>query len=471
MAQKPLRILDQYGRPIVGTVSGFRQMRALDQWPYQRERIDEQSLDLTRDKFDNARNAGRQLYNDFVVCRGLVREIARFVGTKLTTSYTGNNAEWGGSASDYLERNDRTIDIRGRGYNADRLRLDLVTRLLVDGEIGVLLSRAQTTGTPKVQLILGDYLGTDSKDSMHRNGVLRNSVGTVQAYLVDGEEISVDNLVWLTLSGFEFGGRGLSPLGLSRIEWLDINKFHQYELMAQRLFASRALKVTNASGEAMIPGADAASITAEDDVVYENYEAGGIEYFKSNHDLSAFDWGQRPSQNTQEFFSRMLSWCFYDLGWDIDFSLEQRKTGGASIRVSSDRTRNTARHYFEHVIRRTMERVDGYRLSVASKLEAIPEPPTTDDLFAWSYSGGMLVTADRKYQAQVDQLELENGLTTREEIAANRQQSYPEVRAQRQRELRGDIEDRAALYDEALKLAGGDQAKASFILNSKTNEI
>jgi len=442
-------------------------MRSLDAYPPQRERIDEQSLELTRDKFDNARNAGRMLYNDFVVCRGLVREISRFVGSKLATSYTGDDEDWGDEATAYLQRNNRALDIRGRGYNADRLRLDIIIRLIVDGEVGIMPTRAKSTGAPKIQLITGDYLGTNSSDSMYSSGVLRSSVGTVQGYVVGGQEISTDDLIWLTLPGFEYGGRGLSPLGLARFEWNDVNKFHQYELLAQRLFSSRAIKVSNAGGEAMLPGATTSAITTDDEVVYEEYAPGGVEYFKSNHDIEAFDWGQRPSQNTQAFFSRMLAWCFYDLGWDLDFSLEQRNTGGASIRVSSDRTRNTARHYFDHIIRRTMERVDGYRLAVAVKLGKLPEPDSTDDLFSWAYAGGMLVTADRKYQAEVDKMELENGLTTREEIASNRQQSYEDIRTQRAREQLGEIEDRAELYEQAMELAGGDAAKAAFILGQQ----
>lgn len=448
----------------MGQMAGFRQMRSLDAYPPQRERIDEQSLELTRDKFDNARNAGRTLYNDFVVCRGLVREISRFVGSKLATSYKGEDEDWGNEATAYLQRNNRALDIRGRGYNADRLRLDIITRLIVDGEVGVLPTRAKSTGAPKLQLVLGDYLGSDSMDSMYSNGVLRSSAGTVQAYVVGGQEVSTDDIIWLTLPGFEYGGRGLSPLGLARFEWNDVNKFHQYELLAQRLFSSRAIKVTNAGGEAMLPGATTSAMTTDDEVVYEDYAPGGVEYFKSNHDIEAFDWGQRPSQNTQAFFSRMLAWCFFDLGWDLDFSLEQRNTGGASIRVSSDRTRNTARHYFDHIIRRTMERVDGYRLAVAVKLGKLPEPETTGDLFAWSYAGGMLVTADRKYQAEVDRLELENGLTTREEIASNRQQSYEDIRAQRYKERLGELEDKAAMYEEAIVLAQGDPVKAAYIL-------
>ena len=470
MATKPLRILDQYGRPIMGQRSGYRQMRSLDQYPPQRERIDEQSLELTRDKFDNARNAGRGLYNDFVVCRGLVREITRFVGSKLATSYTGEDDDWGDQALAYLKRNNKALDIRGRGFDADRLRLDIIGRLIVDGEVGILPTRAKTTGAPKLQLIYGDYLGSDSRDAMHNNGVLRSSVGAVQAYLINGQEVSTDDIIWLTLPGFEYGGRGLSPLGLARFEWNDVNKFHQYELLAQRLFSSRAIKVTNAGGEAMLPGATTSAITSDDEVVYEDYAPGGVEYFKSNHDIEAFDWGQRPSQNTQAFFSRMLAWCFYDLGWDLDFSLEQRNTGGASIRVSSDRTRNTARHYFDHIIRRTMERVDGYRLAVAVKLGKLAEPDTTDDLFSWAYAGGMLVTADRKYQAEVDKMELDNGLTTREEIANNRQQSYEDIRKQRYREMAGELEDRAAIYDEALVLAQGDETKAAFILGQKDSK-
>ena len=465
--QKPIRILDARGRPIRSPASGYNQLRAIHQNPASRERIEEQSLELSEHNFRNARNAGRGLYNDFVVCRGLVREIARFVGTKLATTYNGQNEEWGESATSYLTKSNRALDIRGRGYTADRLRLDILTRLIVDGEVGVLMTRAKTTGAPKLQLVYGEYLGTDSQDPAYANGVLRDSVGMVQAYQVGEETISVDNLIWLTLPGYEFGGRGLSPLGMARIEWLDVNKFHQYELLAQRLFASRALKVTNPAGEAMLPGATVDDIDTDSDVVYENFEAGGIEYFKSNHDLQAFDWGARPSKNTQDFFSRMLSWTFYDLGWDLDFSLEQRETGGASIRVSSDRTRNTARHYFDHVIRHTMARVDGYRLAVGVKNGRIEEPEETDDYFSWTYSGGLLVTADRKYQADVDRVELENGLTTREEIAANRQQSYPELRAQRQKEAKGELEDRAALYDEALAMANGDAQKAAFILNQK----
>lgn len=456
-----LPILAPNGQPARAKYSrGHRRhYRQLDPFPNTRETIVHQPPEPTEDVFDRARNAGREIYNEFPVARGIVNEISRFITSKLSTQYVGADAAWGELASAWLTKHDRIIDFRGRPYDAGLLRFDCVRAPFADNMIGVYFTE-DSFGAPKLQCVTDDHI----------ESAIRNRFGTLVGYKTTLREdpISINDIHPIWVPGFHVAGRALSPLSLCRWTWLDIGNFERNELFAGRLNASRVALITNADGEGDLPTDDLDDVTTEDEPVYQTqeFDGGFFDYIKGSENIQAFDTGQRPSTNYQDFVSSQLAKIFYAMGWDLDYSLEQRKSGGASIRVSADRTRNTAKFYFEHMVRAPQARIDAWRLAKGVKNGLIPEPNSPDDFFAWEYAGGQLVTADRKFQAQTDILELENGLTTRAEIAANRSKDWEEMEAQTHREALRIMANRLDRYTEAERMAGGDQAKLEYLLNN-----
>lgn len=468
MSAKPVTLYDAYNRPIprVGPASGPRHMPQISPWNIARPTLEKHPIAIIQSKFAWGRDAGRELYWTYKLVRGAVNEIARHVGADMTTTFTGEDQDWGNQALAWMRSHDQRIDSRGRGYTAKRLRQDIVRHCLLDGENGILLTRA-VNGSPKVQFIHGDFCDTP----------IHSATGTVLGYEINGNPVSTDDLIWVTLPGFEVQGRGISPVGLAREEWMDLGEWKLNELAGIRAWATRTMKVKNDTGEPItrdfsddVP----TSNTTAPKVTHERLDRAGIEYIRAGEgaDVEGFDGLNRPTLSTQEFMSREIREHFFALGWNVFYALDQAGAGGASIRVAADRVRGTAMEYFDYLIAATMRRVDPYRLAVAVQLGELPPPPDTNHFFAFSYDGGREVTADRRYRAQTDQLELELGITTKSRVIASRggEGDYNTILEQGRNELIRENEARDSVYQDALQRAGGDPGRLAWILKQQPQQ-
>lgn len=466
MSQRQVQLYGPNNKPLprTGPSAGPKHMPQISPWNPARPLIERHPIAVIQEKYQWARDAGRELYWTYKLVRGVVNEIARHVGADMTTTFVGRDQSWGEIALNWLRQHDQRIDTRGRGYSARRLRQEIVRSALTDGEFGLMLSRAPSTGSPKVQALWGDFCDTP----------IFSTSGQVLGYKINGSDIPADDLLWMTIPGFEVQGRGLSPIGLARFEWMDLAEYKLNELAGARAYATRTLKVTNATGEPEERKFDddlPETNTTAPKVIYERLAQAGIEYIRAGEgaNVEGFDGLNRPSPATQEFVSREIREHFFALGWNIGYALDQDKFGGASIRVSSDRVRGTAGEYFDELISAPFRRIDAYRLSVAAKLGEIPEPPDTDHLFAFARTGGQVVTADQRYRVDTDEKELRLGLTTKSRVVASRggETSFATILDANQQEAIAELESRNAVYQEAVRLSGGEPEKLQWLLNQR----
>ena len=399
---------------------------------------------------------GRWVYANFPPVRGAVDEMAEFSSSSFFPQFWGADQEWGRVSEALLESHDRIIDVAGPPYSTRVYRLNLVRSILRDGDMLTVLVKTES-GWPQIQCIPGHRIGglinqSDVvEDGPYKgfriiDGVIVGDWNTVLAYRVNtGDDYARNQFIDIPASDCflsfvpSYVGqlRGISPLGSSVHHFQDILETDGFERLAQKLGASIGLIERNPLGEAdpeNLPGdgqpADAGT-TSTDVIARENVTEGGVtvRYFQSGDPSSGLESLklERPTASQQAFRASMMRDAFAGLGWSMDFTHDATKIGGASMRVVVDKINRTIRSLQDLILEPAMMRIDGYRVASFISRGDLPKNP---DWWKWTYQGPARITADRRYDSDVDEQENQSGFKTRRKICAERGDYIDDVDAE-----------------------------------------
>jgi|GEM_PF-1547133 len=420
---------------------------------------------------------GRTMYWRIPALQGAIKEQANLAVSPFNPIYEGKNEGWGQDATDWLNGFHKVMDLQSWPYNYESYCETLIIMGVVDGELFTLLTqdnsgnpRIQTIGSHRVgsrhqtggiahvkfignQLFVDDELVDDNLpftfaaavewDAPMIDGAILDDQGRAIAYRVyddpvvssDYRDISSRNLFPAFLPEFPGQVRGYSMLASSVFDWQDVREWKRLEMLAQKGFSSHGIIEENEQGyvdESKAIVAQSATFDTDNkktgpDMV--KLDGGTYTVFKAgtNSKLSAFDSGNRPGRNTQDFLDQTIREAMRGMEWDAFFSLDPAHVGGAPMRVIVDRVNRTIRKR-RRLAGMCALRVDVYALAKAIKNGDLPFDP---DWFKWSYRGQPDVTADRRYESQTDLMEYEQGWINLEDIQARRQGNWQKRREQR----------------------------------------
>jgi hypothetical protein len=121
------------------------------------------------------------------------------------------------------------------------------------------------------------------------------------------------------------------------------------------------------------------------------------------------------------------------IGWSYDFAIDPTKAGGAQMRVVIEKVNRTIAHIQRTLIEPARRLMDNWRINVFMQLGDLP---FNDEWMKYRYQVPAKLTADAKYQSQVDITEYAAGFTTHERIAANRSSNWEDDQDQKAREIK-----------------------------------
>lgn len=448
-----------------------------------RQQIDRQYQQLVdTDTHQNVSSYGRQLlatlgrllfWNSSAV-RAAVLEQAELAVPFFIPQFEGEDQAWGEMAENWMFEHDKICHTRGWPYDMSALMQNMVVGELVSGDEGVAFVQNEE-GYPFFTPIAAHRIGSmDDRDMVvggpydgatQIDGVIVTPQLAPLAYRVragrDGNgmtDVAARDMLLHFDPKVSDLVRGVSPIGAAAFDWDDLKDARRFELVAQKIGAAIALIEQNETGEA---DESKAMLTSKGDVdsdlkvtrtAREVIDGVQVRYFKagSNSKLESFSM-DRPTPNQQAFRDDVLREALNGIGWSFDFSHNPTRAGGAQMRVVIDKI-NRRLDRTRALIEKARRRMDGWRLSCAIKLGLLPENP---DWFRWSYQGPGKLTADAKYDSDVDIQERRSGIGTLAKSTAKRGDYWRDVRNQR------DVEA-ADLLTRAQKLA--DQFKISIEL-------
>lgn len=466
-ASKPLKIIDKGQQR--GYAGGDLLIQAARQTP-DRRRILPMDKDIHRNVSSYGRRTlmslGRWMFYNIPEIQGAVLEQANLATSTFIPQYVGRNRSWGIQAEAWLKEWHKIMDVTGWPYDYETYVQFNVINPIVDGDIGTLLTETES-GYPLIQTIPAHRIDSTTYDIVEGgewdgkrliDGAIVDELGRAVAYRLKTQDTpgnTEDHIdvpardMFLSFNPLSPNQvRGLSALASAAFNLQDRDESRKFELTAQKAFASKTIIETNEDGEA-----DAASTLIRSEATYnsdnskatyssERLDGGTITYFKagSNSKLEAFAW-DRPSANSQEFQERTLRDAFRGSEWDVLFSIDPKGTGGAAMRVVVEKINATLAKR-RRLVEKACRRVDGYAISKAIKLGLLPPDV---DWWRWEYQGPADISADRKYDSEIDIEEISQGLATKKNAAARRGLFYEDVRLQRKQEADDELNDAAEL--------------------------
>ncbi len=410
---------------------------------------------------------GRWLYWNVSAVRGTINEMASLAVQSWIPQFEGADQAWGKQVEDWLFEHDKICDVRGWPFNMSAYRKNLIRGVLVDGDMATMLTKT-AEGYPMIQVFPAHRISSGYAENTVIEGRY-DGARIIDGCIVDGTGRVMAYRVWSEQS--EYGGtftdvpardmflsylietpdqiRGISTLGASCFDWQDVSDARRFELIAQKLIASIGIIETNETGEAdktkKLIGRSAANFDATEKTklsttATETVDGVSIRYHRAgaNQKLEAFT-GDRPTANQQVFRDDVIREALHGLGWSFDFSYNPTKIGGASMRVVVDRINRKLDCLRDETIRQAQTRIDGYRIA-----SVMDNPLRTDkkivlfpfnaEWFKWNYQGPAKLTADAKYNSEVDQSERRTGLKSLSKAAAERGDYWRDLREQNQTE-------------------------------------
>ena len=413
---------------------------------------------------------------------GMVLEQANLAVGSFIPQYGGRNREWGMAAERMLADWHKVMDVAGWPYDYDTFLQTLVIAPLIEGETFVLLAE-MPEGYPMVQTIpahrVGKRSGTSSTvpvrfegaglwvdgvlvdgarpyatagriefEARMIDGVILDDYSRAIAYRVDGEgngesqDIAARNLFPAFCPLVTGQVRGFSLLASSVFDWQDMAEWRRFEMLAQKVFSTRTLIETNETGDEDSAKSIIRSQATFDadgkktDLDVQRLYGGTIQYLKakSGAKIEAFGY-DRPGTGSREFLKTTLRDAFRGTEWDMFFSLDPQSVGGAPMRVIVEKI-NSVLAKRRRLVRKCCLRVDGFALAKFMKLGLLP---WDDDWFMWDYQGPGDVTADKKYDSDVDIQEIGHGIGTRKASCARRGLYLETVDDQREAEADSDL--------------------------------
>jgi hypothetical protein len=420
-----------------------------------------------------------------------ILEQANLAANPFTPRYAGKNKAWGETAALWLNDWHKVFDLAGWPYDYESYVELLIVTSIVDGEIFTLLTE-DASGNPRIQIIPSHRVGSryqtggSAKVSYTGNQLWINDIlvdgnlpwtystplqweaPIIDGVIVDGQtrpiayrvfddpvvsskytDIGARSIFPTFIPMFPGQLRGISLLASSVFDWQDVKEFRDFEKLAQKTFSSRTIMESNEEGEIDPAKRLVTSATRNPDnslLTPASMQVNGGQYtvFKANSGskLEAFDWN-RPAQNAQGFMDTIVRDAFRGTEWDTFFSLDPKHVGGAPMRVVVDKICRVLKKR-RRMLAKTTLRVDTYGLAKGALRDG--SLPMDNDWYRWTYQGPPDPTADRRYDAQTDQMEYELGWSTLADIEARRNGDWLLKREQRELE----VDD---LFTRAQKLA------------------
>jgi len=373
----------------------------------------------------NLLNAGRSIAASYPVIEGAILEQAAMAAESILPQYVGSTPRWGARAEEWLREWEQDLDVAGGALDATNLRELIVIETLIDGDIGFVLT--EMDGLPAIQTIRSHRIGRNgieqlpSGNANEIDGVIVDAQRRPLRYIIGidetGEEITeipAENFILAYQPTRADQLRGISRLGSAIRDLEDTKESRDFELLAQKACAANALVEHNELGES-----DPARETILNAASYDEtkrtvpkvvkLEGGTYNYFRagSGAKLEPFRY-DRPGSNSREFQREVILYCFRALEWDFLFSVDPTRLSGASMRVVVDKIKRTVRKRQRLVIK-TMRRIHAYAIAKAMASGALP---FNVDWFRWEYQVPAELTADRKYDSDVDVQEHGAKMTT-----------------------------------------------------------
>jgi capsid protein len=435
-------------------------------------------------------STGRMLFENFGVVKGAVQEAARHSVGTFIPQFFGQNEAWGRMAQEWLDENDKWIDLKGWPYTYDNFKRQLVISVIRDGELGTILTQ-DAQGNPKIQVMgshrigsrINEYVVIYPKGNVLKDGsviapgdgrvmgniawdgmaiidgVIVDDFGTPQAYRITGDipsnysqwrDISTNDFVISFLPDYPESVRGFSMLGVAAFDMLDVSESSKRELFAQLINASQSLQIYNETGDVDLAKSIITDSTTTPDTVTgaatglpkELVQPGQINYFKagSGQKLESFS-NERPSVNVMNFQAETLRRALSGFGWSTDFSLDPSKVGGAQMRIVIEKINARILEFQNLLVGPTCARVDAWRCAKAIKAGRLPFDP---EWYKWGYQGPPELTADEKYSSDVAIQEFRGGPLTMKKWAGRNGDQWKDA-------IRQKVAERKFLEDECKK--------------------
>jgi capsid protein len=402
---------------------------------------------LTKLDHEEILNACRYVYNSFPMLSGAIDDKANVtIGAGWGPQFDGTEIEWGERAELWLYNHFKVCDVRGRPYD---LQMDMHVASVTldrDGEFFIHLFKTRN-GYPMLQILeahrIGNrYANTSYTGAQVRNGIAYNAYGRPLAYHFLGETREQDrwiparDIIHVFDPKWFLQGRGISPIVLGLLDWLDVKETRENEKVAQRMFSTLALKETNEGGQVdpqtrrfaktqQVVTNNAGQVT---EVPVEGYKAGTKRFLKIGHTLEAFDAGDRPNMNQRAFEEGVLRGAFAAIGWSYEQSVNGSGLNGNQSRRDNDKNQRSADRR-QMVLMYPWFRVAGWSVAVAIQLGLLPANP---EWYAWIPQLPAKMTGDAGNMAKIELERLRIGSTTLKKICAANGDWWQEIRAQRQ---------------------------------------
>lgn len=393
---------------------------------------------------DRIMSFGRLLFANFPSIEGAIQEQAALAVSTFYPRYMGRNREWGKRAEQWLVDWEEIMTVAGSWFEGDLVRELLLYSVLVDGELGILLTETPS-GWPAIQLWMSHLIGDNHTsfanrdlDEMVIDGVEVNQFRRPKKYLLSAageiKKVPASDFILAYCPTRPDQVRGISKLGSSVNDWQDIAESRRFELLAQKACSAHALIEHNETGEVdetkSVIQSDATFDSTDNGLVtptVESLEGGIYKYFaaKSGGKLEAFKF-DRPGANVQNFQREVEMHAFRGLEWDRGFTLDSARINGTSIRVVVDRINRTVRKR-QKLVKKVFRRIHSYAVA---KAIGLGELPFDEDWYRWDYQVPATVTPDTKRQSDVDIQEYERAFTTMQDICAKRGSRWEETQDQ-----------------------------------------
>lgn len=397
-------------------------------------------------------NLGRYLYSNFGPVRFALNQMAGYSADDFTPSYIGSDDTFKDKFREWLPLHDLSPDISTDASMAELRKLILVSAFR-DGDVGVVLT--STFGRPKFQLIPAHRIGSQHTASGIVEGGEFDGAKLIDGVIVDpsthraigyrvmtGDRVTSSDYIdvsarsmRLFMASRDYIGqlRGSSLLGGSAFSWYDVAEWEKNELIAQRISSAITLIRKNEEGEAD-PMDEALAIETneqcEETAFYQEFQNGEIMYLRPKDEVEAFI-ANRPTANQREFIQSAIRNALAYMGFSPDFSFDTTKIGGASLRVVADQANRRVSELQKSILEPFGRWYYSYAIAKTVKNGVLPE---TSDYWKLKFIGAQRITADRRYDSQVDLAEMEAGVRTFAETTSVRGGDWMDTREQIDRE-------------------------------------
>lgn len=467
MSAPAFKILDQYGRSIIGSNLLIDAARPSRDRPTPHRSDRDTRANLSQFGYRQLMSSGRYIYANCAPLKNAIDTQAELaIGNAYIPQYYGRNKAWGDEAEDMLNEWHKILDVRGGVYDWQTNLKLWVKSIKRDGDVGILLTES-ASGYPQIQTIPGHRIGKWAMEALTvedqgspyfgmdlRNGVISNDYGRAMAYRVydaffdqyrdisaatildsnGNPKTSTDMRVWFRPDWSDLG-RGISPLACGLNDFNDRKQSHEFIKAALKKEASYAVIEYNESGT--LDAATEFSRVGPADpnfqaAIYEEKTEGGlIQVYKAGSGSKVeFPSGERPSERSEKFWAKVTRDAFNAIRWPMEFYDSENK-GGAALRLIMELAQPEI-EADQAMTQKIAAWIDGWRVSKAIINGELPPDP---DWWMFAHTPPPEITADKKYSAEIDYQDFKIGFTTFKKICARRGEWWEDVRTQQAVEI------------------------------------